>query len=83
MTQTSTITAKAKGLRLLPTDFFCLTCNHWTPVAPARIEQGAFLPDATCAACGEGFQCGECGFEIDLAGDCQRPEGHLPVGTEA
>lgn len=47
-------------------EFYCATCGDWMPV---------FLDGDTpyCNRCGGAFQCGECGYEIDLTGACQRP----------
>jgi hypothetical protein len=50
------------------TYFYCLTCEDWTLLAPP--EWGGIR----CLRCGEDYQCGECGFEIDISGNCQRPE---------
>jgi hypothetical protein len=30
----------------------------------------------TCRRCGEPYQCGDCGYEIDQEGNCLREEGH-------
>ena len=53
--------------------FWCLHCHRrtvaeWEPFDPAT----TFPPVPFCPRCGEHYQCGECGFEIDLLGDCQR-----------
>lgn len=49
-------------------NFYCNTCQGWTESAP---NPGDNMP-SVCVRCGESHQCGECGFEINLAGECQR-----------
>lgn len=68
-----------------PLTFFC-DCDdrqhEHVPYTDDELEQlhepGEVTP--RCVRCHEPFRCGECGYEIDQNGDCQRPEGHLPVG---
>lgn len=50
-------------------DFWCERCRRWT--APDPVQEG----DSTlnCSNCGEYYTCGECGFEINPAGECERP----------
>ncbi len=51
---------------------------------PAPTPDDEPLPDPVCGTCGTAYQCGECGYEIDRAGNCQRPEGHTyPNGSSA
>lgn len=64
--------------------FYCENCDGWRPHMPysddeleVLHEPGAVTP--ACAHCREDFQCGECGYEIDQGGECQRPEGHEPA----
>jgi hypothetical protein len=59
-----------------PRDFYCEQCRAWTPPDPI------FTEDVRCSGCGDLYGCGECGFEIDANGDCLRPEGHHPVGSQ-
>lgn len=63
--------------------FWCDDCQDWTLVAGT--EDWADEPDeddARCAQCDEPFRCGECGYEIDKKGACQRPP-NLGVCPEA
>ena len=47
--------------------FYCTHCERWTPVAPKSWGGNR------CYTCGDEYQCGACGFEIDRAGNCLRP----------
>ena len=58
-----------------PTEMWCNQCGRFSSV-----YDEAGLP--VCAACGEPFQCGECGAEVDLHGACQRPGDHFEDGED-
>ena len=45
---------------------FCDVCGTWTP-----LDEG----EPVCALCGEPYQCGDCGYDVDSHGHCLRPEG--------
>lgn len=62
--QTITITHRAANM-------FCHVCDRWQPVED---DNGA----PRCTGCGDWFMCSDCGYDVDLAGRCQRrPEaGH-------
>jgi hypothetical protein len=64
---------------LRPADFWCNTCQSWTPVREYNIELPPTSVDFGCSRCGEDYQCGECGYEIDRMGNCTRPDGHVHV----
>lgn len=49
--------------------FYCDTCERWTDSEPVD----HLTAPAICSSCGESYQCGECGYEIDARGECQRP----------
>lgn len=52
-------------------DFWCDECRAWTPMVVAgHGYRGSEY--VACAKCGEPFSCGDCGFEIDDTGSCQR-----------
>lgn len=53
-------------------EFFCEACRRWTSPDPVRrdADPGAVI---RCAACGEYYTCGECGFDINTLGECTRP----------
>jgi hypothetical protein len=42
--------------------FYCDNCRAWTESDE----------EVRCARCGDNFTCGDCGFEIDSQGNCQR-----------
>lgn len=50
-------------------DFWCEVCRRWTAPDEGAREEGRLL----CSNCGEPYQCGECGYDIDKDGACQRP----------
>jgi hypothetical protein len=54
---------------VVPSTLFCIVCEDWTLVD----DDSAFGPH--CCNCGDVFMCDGCGYEIDRAGHCQRPEG--------
>lgn len=49
----------------MPVAYWCQDCAQW------RVAEND-LGVAICGYCGEHFVCGDCGFEIDMAGNCQR-----------
>jgi hypothetical protein len=60
-------------------DFWCEPCHEWR--RPAMRET-----NPRCTRCGEGFACGDCGYEIDMKGDCQRAKdgnGTCPSTSKA
>lgn len=59
-------------------DMYCDECRGWMPL---QVECGEELDDgdeAVCARCFEPFKCGNCGFEVNAAGDCQRARASNP-----
>lgn len=63
-------------------DFWCETRQAWTMPDVAAAEESR----AVCGCCGDNYGCGECGYEIDLAGVCLRNTsgpaelvGHCPA----
>jgi hypothetical protein len=50
--------------------FFCVDCDDWQSVTHG------IYSEPRCSNCAETFTCGDCGYDIDLAGNCQRPGGH-------
>ena len=46
-------------------DFYCENCRDWTKSDPDT-------DTARCGKCGVEYGCGECGFDIDREGNCQR-----------
>lgn len=68
-------------------EFYCATCGDWMPIF---IDAWSNPDSPYCGRCGEAFTCGECGYEIDLEGNCQRPpascekcggQGEVTIGT--
>lgn len=57
-----------------PSQMWCIDCDRWTPVADNSDYHGGF--EFCCDECGEPYHCDECGYDVDRAGNCQRPEGH-------
>lgn len=55
---------------------WCETCDQRTRPDPESLPDvdadGPTVP--VCGACGEGYPCGECGFEVDSNGDCLRAD---------
>lgn len=56
----------ASKTALSPREFYCDNCEAWTPVAPTA------WGGVRCERCGDEFTCGECGYEIDRNGVCER-----------
>ena len=61
--------------------FWCNECQAYTRIEPYAAEEvelilGGDAVSPTCGKCGEAYQCDECGYEIDQAGNCLREEGH-------
>jgi hypothetical protein len=57
-----------------PTRFYCNQCERWTTVADVTEEYRRDYPTSfVCSVCGESYECGECGYEIDRDGTCLRP----------
>jgi len=76
--------SRCGGTGQVPPDFWCDVCGDWMPVFVDVEPYEDMEPGAPfCNRCGEVFTCGECGYEIDLAGNCQRPEGHEIEGGSA
>ena len=69
------MTGQVTTRRLLPSALWCHLCAGWELVE----RDGR---DVYCRKCGEAFQCGECGYELDITGACQRPEGHDELGVD-
>lgn len=49
-------------------DFWCERCRRWTEQAH---DSGSSV--AYCDDCGEVYQCGECGEDLNQNGSCRRP----------